>query len=336
VSEPLAWAVFPATRPGAGGGHVARCTALSAALGEYGPVTVIIEPGGGLWEQHFAALGLETVCEPVTDRSFAGIVLDNYALDAGDVARWRTSTQGPLVQIDDFGCPLSGVDLAINATPGLHGDILEGVPALLGARYAMLGAPYTGVTSREISPEIERVVVGIGLDDSNDATGLALQAIELAMSGKCCVDVILGSISVNAGTIREMTEARSNWNLYLDADEPWRLAMQADLAITGGGQSLLERLALGIPSIGIAIADNQAPALAGAEAAGAIVNMGPLADLSVDMLSSSIRNLARDRKRRALLASSGQQLVDGHGAARTAAHLNKLVCPEHFQRQEKA
>jgi UDP-2,4-diacetamido-2,4,6-trideoxy-beta-L-altropyranose hydrolase len=321
----LPWAVRPATRMEAGGGHVARCCALAAALAKHSDVLAIVEPGGERWCGRFQAAGVGVLSETEQgNRRFAGAVLDDYQLDAGDVSRWRGSVRGPLVQIIDFGAPLKGIDLAVNATPGMAGDGLGGIPALLGAQFAMLAAPYTGRGRASIGPQVDRVVVGIGWIDRLGATERVLAALARALPG-VKVDVLLGSQSPNAGAVAAMTGGHAGWQLHLDADRPWQLLDSADMAVSGGGQGLLERLAFGVPTLALTVADNQKPLLAGAAAAGAVVDLGDFADASVDRIASEVGALAGDMERRSSLSRAAQALVDGNGAVRVAARLHELA-----------
>lgn len=312
----------PATRPQAGGGHVAHCSALGRVLSRYVPVTVFLESGGEAWRSRFADNGIHVLGD-IGNGGFDGIVLDDYDLCANDISFWRARSSGPLVQIEDFGEPLPGIDLVVNATAGLSGDRLKGVPALLGTQYAMLGEPYSSCAAPEIRPAVEKVAVGIGLIDALNATGLVLGAISKALP-QARVDVFLGAKSPNAKDIAAMVSTNPLWRLHFDADKPWEITIGADFSVSGGGQSLLERLALGIPTVGISVADNQQPALSGAAKAGAVVDLGALRGLSAETLAEALSALSADRTRRAALSAAAQMLVDGQGAARVADRLIAL------------
>lgn len=321
----LCWALCPATRERAGGGHVARCCALASALAAEVPVVIVVQDGSERWRGWLAKVGIDSLTETEAERhSFEGVVIDDYELSAADVARWRERTRGPLAQIEDFGRPLAGIDLVINATPGLTGKKMNHIPALLGATYAMLGAPYAGRARPKIRKKIESVVVGIGLNDASGATECSLNGLAQAFDHRIHVDVFLGAQSPNARIVFDMIVRHDNWHLHLDCADPWRLAVNADLAISGGGQSLLERLALGIPVIGITVSENQQLALAGAAAAGAAIDLGFIANVSAERIAQAATMLENDFDKRVALSKAGQKLVDGCGAARVASHLTAL------------
>jgi UDP-2,4-diacetamido-2,4,6-trideoxy-beta-L-altropyranose hydrolase len=324
--ETLGWAIRPASRPEAGGGHVARCTALAVALKAYGPVTVIIERGGDAWLTRLSSAELEAISESdIGHRRFKGLILDDYQMGAPDVANWRALTDGPLIQIDDFGRPLSGIDLAINATPGLTGTRLETVPALLGTTYAMLAAPYSGRSRPAIASQIERVVVGIGWIDTGRITERVLTTLARVISPAVKIDVLLGAQSPNAADVYNLVARHSNWFLHLDAAQPWAVAEGADLAISGAGQSLLERLAFGIPTLAVAVVDNQKPVLAGVVAADAAVELAGPESFLEEAAALRISAVATSRETRERLSVAAQKLVDGRGAERVAFRLSQMA-----------
>lgn len=318
----LPWAVRPATRPEVGGGHVARCSALAVALKRHSAVFAVIESGGEIWQDRFDAAGVQTLPDNgLGDRLFAGVVLDDYAFGSKEVLRWRKCTTGLVVQIEDFGTPLPGIDMAVNATPGMAGDRLAGVPALLGAEFAMLATPYTKRPRVRIRPRIERVVVGIGWVDRYSVTERVLSALARVFGPETRVDILLGTNSPNVKHVAALVNARSEWFLHPDEAEPWRLLEDADMAVSGAGQGLLERLAFGIPTLAISVATNQEPSLTGAASVGAVVDLGGLAAASEEKIARYVASLATDFERRRAISVAAQTLVDGNGASRVASRI---------------
>ena len=319
----LAWAVCPDVRPQSGGGHRARCSALAQALGAYGPVALVLGAGRS---QHAPALegGIEIIAaDGIGDRTFAGAVLDDYRLDAAMVRSWRARVRGPIVQLLDGGPPVAGVDLVINAAPGLAGECVAGVRALLGPSYAMLATAYAGRPRPMIRAKVERIAIGMGLVDRAGAAARILRALAPTFAAECRIDVLLGAQCPNLDEVDALVRRRDRWSLHVNADAPWRMLEHADLCISAAGQSLLERLALGLPTIAVAVAENQRATLSGAAAAGAVLDLGMLADWSDARLVAALTDLAGDPARRLAFSAAAQTLVDGRGAARVAALLDR-------------
>jgi spore coat polysaccharide biosynthesis predicted glycosyltransferase SpsG len=86
----------------------------------------------------------------------------------------------------------------------------------------------------------------------------------------------------------------------------------ADLVVTAGGVTLLESLALGRPTVAMALADNQRRAVMGAGVAGAAY----VAD--ADSAARVAAALAADHRARTGLFHEGRRTIDGLGSARVA------------------
>jgi spore coat polysaccharide biosynthesis predicted glycosyltransferase SpsG len=133
----------------------------------------------------------------------------------------------------------------------------------------------------------------------------------------CRIDILLGSHSQNVSAVAAFADDNAHWMLHLDEASPWRLIEDADVAITGGGQSLLERLAIGVPTVGLAVADNQEPPLQCVAHAKAAVSLGSMKGDWIARLRAALTTL-RDPALRRRLSVAAQHLIDGRGAARVA------------------
>ncbi len=106
----------------------------------------------------------------------------------------------------------------------------------------------------------------------------------------------------------------------LSAGEMIRLMRACDLAISGGGQTLHELARLGIPTIGLCLADNQQFNLGGLYEACAIKYAGWYNEETVfDRIHSSVECLISAKARGALSARS-RKTLDGKGVERIVKH----------------
>ena len=97
------------------------------------------------------------------------------------------------------------------------------------------------------------------------------------------------------------------------------LMTEADLVVTGAGQTLLEAVSLGRPSIALCIADDQHEQLRQVASAGATVASEP------DRLTLDLRRLGTDREVRQRIGDAGRKLIDGRGAMRVAERTLQLI-----------
>jgi spore coat polysaccharide biosynthesis predicted glycosyltransferase SpsG len=96
------------------------------------------------------------------------------------------------------------------------------------------------------------------------------------------------------------------------------LMSKADAFVGAGGSTTWERFCLGLPSLVIAVAENQVPTAQYLGKLGAIDYIGKAADLTGDSLRASLARFLMDQEGRSRMAKLGMDLVDGKGVERVA------------------
>lgn len=326
MSASAPWLVRVASDPRHGAGHVKRGAALAAALAVEAPVVMVFDGEPGRWSESLRIDGVElTAAGGEGDGPWRGAVLDGYDLPAGGVADLARRAR-PLVVFDDLLAPPPEADLVVNAAIGLEGNHFDGVPACLGPAYACLDASYQAPTVRPVAA-VERVVVTLGMADPDDATGLVLDAFALLRADGIAplLTVVMGSAAPHLDAVRaRVTASAGQAELRTDVTDMAELLAGADLVIGAGGVSLFERLALGVPSVTLLIAENQRRFVDGAVARGVTVSGRDARRTDAVALSTTIRGVIGDRARRQRLRDAGRALVDGRGAWRVAQVLKDI------------
>jgi len=102
--------------------------------------------------------------------------------------------------------------------------------------------------------------------------------------------------------------------------------LQADLAISAGGQTLYELLCVGCPTVAIEVALNQRKQLQALVELGCLHTICDGADNNVlPSLAKSVHFLLSDYQLRSKMSNLGQQLLDGQGALRVADLLKSTI-----------
>jgi spore coat polysaccharide biosynthesis predicted glycosyltransferase SpsG len=97
------------------------------------------------------------------------------------------------------------------------------------------------------------------------------------------------------------------------------------VAVIGAGTTMWEAAFLGVPSISVIVADNQAaPAFAAADI-GFTVAVDARAGASPATIEHATRELLADGARRDRMTQIGRSEVDGMGATRVAAFLSEFT-----------
>jgi RimJ/RimL family protein N-acetyltransferase len=125
--------------------------------------------------------------------------------------------------------------------------------------------------------------------------------------------------------MQALAETRPNWRLHSFVSDFHQRMTEADLFIGAGGGTSWERAALGLPTICIAVSNNQQNNGEVMAAAGAHVFMGAREQVSVEQLRDAVGFVVGNHFLRQSLAERSRQLVDGRGAERVAAALAGAV-----------
>lgn len=338
--------------PTIGSGHIARCLTLARVLRKQGAHVVFacrLLPGHRLqalategfealampdrypgedpqqgvesllpWQADIAALAL--ALEGLPD--FDWIVVDHYGLDH----HWQTAARrfAPrIMAVDDLATRTYSADLLLNqnlsgSQTAYAGLLPERCQTLLGPRYALLRDEFQCAVI-EIKPRVLRVLVNFGGFDAAMQTHHAMLA--LMDFHEVEVDFVAGADNPAWTRMQEMAASHPNWRLHSFVSDLHHLMQEADLCIGAGGGTSWERAALGLPTICIAVSNNQQANSEVLAASGAHLYLGPRATVSVEQLRQAIGLVVDNQGLRISLAERSRQYVDGLGAQRVAAVL---------------
>jgi len=142
------------------------------------------------------------------------------------------------------------------------------------------------------------------------------------------VVVVLGANAPHIDAVHQVIDAMPQTvSLALDVAAMADLVAEADLAIGAMGTSTWERCCLGLPTIAIVCADNQANVARQMEAIGAVRNLGHHTDLTGDAIAGPLIALAASPEQRAALSARALRVCDGLGAHRVAETLDGVTAP---------
>ncbi|MBN2452656.1 MAG: UDP-2,4-diacetamido-2,4,6-trideoxy-beta-L-altropyranose hydrolase [Candidatus Omnitrophica bacterium] len=316
-----------------GFGHITRCISLYEVFEDNGD------------EPFFIINGDEAVADLVSgkrlhvfdwineaDRFFGYVrdsdmvILDSYL--AGRSFYKRVSDEaGCAVYIDDFkrmdypkGVVLNG---AISSEK-LGYPKREEMSYILGAQYAFLRSEFRKAPKKDIPALPETALITFGGEDMRRMTP---RVLEMFRSGfpELSVLVIVGKGFKEVGRIEQLTGNGVELIYHPDARAMRDAMGKADISISAGGQTLYELASMGVPTVGIGVADNQKVNLSGWEAAGFMTFAGWHDDPEI------IENVRRcvmglmPRQERRRCSEIGQRIIDGKSPDRAYSALNKIL-----------
>lgn len=250
------------------------------------------------------------------------IVMDGYQF----CSDFQSAVSAPgrrLMVIDDNGelAPYRA-DVILNHNPYAERSAYSkgasgaaGATCLVGAPYTMLRPEFTAYAdwARETG-DVSRLLVAVGGTDATGITARVISALEDISETNLDVTVAAQAPDDAPGT--------TNHKYAFGPITDMAAAMaEADAAVIGAGSTLWEAAYMGLPSVALIVADNQAKAgeYFGAHRCGDVLDArGGLDD---GQLAQALQTLIADPMRRRAFSENGRRAVDGGGAARVAAAL---------------
>ena len=251
------------------------------------------------------------------------VVVDDYGVSAADLA--RLASKRMVAVIDDVADRALDVQMVINGSAGASGLRYRVGPRtrlLLGPQFIPLRAEFAEPPARTVAGMVKRLLLTVGGGYPGAIIERLLATARRALPN-ASIDVIVGPLAASAEKLARVARTDEGAVMLHEGPKDVRaLMLAADLAISGGGQTLYELAATGTPTVGVRIADNQMLNLHNLQAEGTLLSLGDAAGADLETaLTSALRTLAESRERRAAMSQRGRALVDGHGAARVAKAL---------------
>jgi spore coat polysaccharide biosynthesis predicted glycosyltransferase SpsG len=326
------WIFRVASKPEVGGGHISRCLAIAKSLRSSSEILFVLDEGGDAWIPRLKQEGFDAgivgreILGKGREMNRAGCLIDGYEFGEIDFQFWRKE-MGLVVAIDDFQTLTTTADVSIQPVYSRSAEEQTG-GVISGPAYAILDPSYGNLNIPVINQSVSNILIAFGLRDSPNATGVALEALALlAKEGFApAVTVSLGGRAPHLASLYGMVDLyKLDVTFALDQPGIRHLLQASDLVLGGGGISLLERMAMGRPSVSLAIADNQCLQMDWATHLGATVNAGKSGETTAERLGNYVKNLADDFGAREKMSEAGSRNIDGKGAGRIAELLLGLA-----------
>ncbi|MGH2870132.1 MAG: hypothetical protein ACRDNK_21500 [Solirubrobacteraceae bacterium] len=292
-------------------GHLARCGAVAVALQGRGIPCRCVAVGSDAPAPSALAWEWVADADALPDTGVSLLLLDSYRLDPVTVRAHTGAVK--LAVMHDIGPVPESADLVLTTDPGLAGMRPEivGGPALccLGPMFWGLPAP------RPVAAEVRKVLITTGGGDPSGHGVAIAYALADALPGR--------EITLVRGPHTELSPLTGIHIL----DRPPSLLhplREADLTVTSAGNSLLEALAVGSPTVAVIVAENQRSGAQALADRGATQLAEPEPLEALEALVATVRALAEDPELRGHQVRAGRELVDGYGALRVAYLLSEL------------
>ena len=238
-----------------------------------------------------------------------------------------------LLFIDDYShADHYFADLVLNQNISANRDLYINrepyTKLLLGTQYALLRREFWQWRDwqREVNPIASKILITLGGSDPDNVTLKVIQALDRLNRNNLEVIVVIGGSNPHYQVLqKKITDSSLAISLQRNVSNMPELMAWADLAIAAGGSTNWELAFMGLPSIVIAIADNQKAIAAELDRQGVIINLGWHQDVTIEQICLVLRELIGDRHKREDMSQKGRKLVDGNGASRVASQMLNML-----------
>jgi len=300
-----------------------RCRALARALA----IRPCVSMRGGAEARHTAGvLGFELASGPGLSGVDVAIVDDPSPRHA-DAWLIRAKRVGiATATIHDLGVGGTMADLVVDghvsAQPTRKETVGGTITRLYGPRFAVLDPRIVVARAkRRVRRRLATPRVLVALGGGSHVVSLVAPLV-LDIARRCPGARISIAAGFSGGARPPLGAAR-----WIDRPDGlvWDLA-RSDVAVVGGGVTLYEACAVGIPVVAVSVVPAQRAAIEAFATKGATIDAGALPNpLTVDRAGAAVATLLADRFVRHRISAAGKRLIDGRGAFRFAARLRSLA-----------
>ena len=289
-------------------------------------------PNSGL--AHESWLGVTSFQEQEDTRSVLSsidsiewLVIDHYGLDCS----WETAMKSyskKIMVIDDLADRKHVCDLLLdqnlftNARERYQDKIPDTCEMLLGPQYALLQDEYAllhGETAFR-KGDVKRILVFFGGADEKNNSEMAIQAFMELNREDIELDVVVGQCHQQFTKFKKTTKHIKNINIYSDLPTLAPLMAKADIALGASGATSWERCCMGLPSIVIALAENQIKIASELDSGGFIHYLGDVGIVTKNDIYSCLKQLV-DLGIPSDWSERCWNLVDGNGVKRVSSFM---------------
>ena len=244
-------------------------------------------------QEHDAQETIDVVSQEIVDL----LIVDSYAIDITWERIIRPYVKKIMV-IDDLANRKHDCDILLDQNFYENKDIrYDGlVPVncklFLGPQYAILREEFYEVRKRlkKRDGDIRNILVFFGGVDLTNETKKTLEAIIKLGREDININVIVGQGNPHKEEIKRICDGFSYMQYFCQVNNIAEFMNEADLSIGAGGTTIWERCFLGLPSIVIAVAENQIVGCKDLDEYGAIFYIGTYYDTDVTDIGNVLRN----------------------------------------------
>ncbi len=265
------------------------------------------------------------------------VVIVDILESSPELMAYMARISSALISLDDIGEGRIYADVLVNVIH--HPKRPEGATyqEVNDLNYVVLRPEFELVcrADKQIPERGTKLLVSQGGSDTFGGVVELAKALQVLPE---CVDIhlVLGSAFRHEETLSEVIrQSKRRFVLERDVQDMAGLMQKMDLAITGGGKTLFELAAVGVPIVAVTEEPREVETMNILARHVLCENMGWRRQIGADRIAQMVDSLLRDRERRLAMSQSGKKAVDGCGAWRTAELIAQTVSEKRVAVRER-
>jgi spore coat polysaccharide biosynthesis predicted glycosyltransferase SpsG len=228
----------------------------------------------------------------------------------------------PIMGIDYIGKHKTMIDFGINILYPKSGISKNSYSSL---DFAILDEKFQKCNKKKITKEINSILILQGGADTYCFTPKIIKAVS-SLNGNFKISVVLGpSFKCWTKLNQVLKESKKLIKIHHNVKNISSLMQKADLAVTAGGNTLLELACLGIPSLVVCGEKFEEETAVLLEKKGFCINIGFGGHLTSSKIHYYLTKIITDYTLRKKMHKIGPKLVDGKGGLRIAKILQTKI-----------
>lgn len=274
---------------------------------------------------------IESICDYLVKNKVKVLIVDSYYVTQKYLE--KLSEYAKVIYIDDLKKFEYNVKAVICDNPfAVISDYekmyknIECPDLLVGGKYAPLRDEFA-YKEYIVNDEIKRILITTGGTDIYNITGKLINALEKYDEFKKIeIHTIVGRFNQNQKKLSELEKRYSNVILHRNVRNISYWMRLCDIAVSAGGTTLYELCSCGIPTVCLAIADNQNETYMWNKKEYMLYagNASEGVEKCIEKCIGCIEEYSNNYELRSRLSRRMQMLIDGLGTARIAEYIQKL------------
>lgn len=260
------------------------------------------------------------ICELIKQKEAKYILVDSYYINNEYLEQLKKYSS--IICINSTRYRLR-TDFLINENIACDRDYFDDLYSgsdtklLLGSEYSPIRTEFCNRKYR-MKNKVKKILVTTGGGDQyNFMTNFLKKISKKGKYGTLNFLFISGGCNVHYEDLVKESNGLSNVIIVNDADNMAELMENSDLAISAGGTTVLELSVMGVPTIGIAVADDQVAGLSFMHHIGMICYAGRITEPEFwNNVCAYFDLLLKDKETRKQLSEQSKKCIDGKGAGR--------------------